>query len=118
MIGDNAWDNGSWVRTPSDVSFGWDDAQDLDYCRANIVVKQHGVNGQVIEWHPRDNDEARREYREKVRLETEERNRRIEELRAAWRVRVLAGPGRALKQYRNAIRKVGLMAVSEALGLG
>src|SRR4051812_4769047 len=106
MIGDNAWDNGSWVRTPRDVSFGWDYARDLDYCRANIVVKQHGVNGQVIEWHPRDNDEARREYREKIRLETEEHNRRAEAWKAAWRIRVLAGPERALKQYRNAVRKI------------
>jgi hypothetical protein len=101
MIGENAWDNGSWIRTPGDVS-----------------VKQHLAPGHVIEWHPKDNDEAIREYNEKIRLQVEQRKRRAEEWKAAWRVRILAGPERAVKRYQNAVRKIGLMAVSEALGVG
>jgi len=43
--------------------------------------------------------------------------RRLEaQLKTRKRARVLDGPARAMRQYRNAIRKLGLMAVAEALG--
>jgi hypothetical protein len=92
MIGDNAWDNGSWVRTPSDISnIFWGNEEYRCY---------------------QQQEEARRQKQEAMF------RRRAEELKAAWRARVLAGPGRAVKRYQNAVRKIGLMAVSEALGLG
>lgn len=80
MIGENAWDNGSWIRTPGDTG--------------NSAHRQAQEAKEFI------------------------RRRRAEEQKAAWRARVLVGPERVMKQYRNAVRKTGLMAVSEALGLG
>jgi regulator of protease activity HflC (stomatin/prohibitin superfamily) len=88
MSGENAWDNGSWVRSPGDVkNIFWGDV------------------------------EARR-YRKQEEARRQEQEARLYRLKADWRARALAGPERAMKQYRNAIRKIGLMAVSEALGLG
>jgi hypothetical protein len=80
MTGQNAWDNGSWIRTPGDVKF----------------------------WSGFEAQEAKELI---FRLRAEER-------KAARRASIFAGPERAVKQYQNAVRKIGLIAVAEALGLG
>jgi hypothetical protein len=79
MMGNSAYNNGSWIRTPGD-----------DVGVRNLFIEEQKA----------------------LRL-----RQYALESRAARQKRIIQAPARAMKQYRNAIRKIGLMAVSEALGV-
>ena len=92
--GHNAWDNGSWVRTK------WDNIREREREEWEKTTSLELLAAQ------------QRSIERSHTLATQVR----QELEARKRYLVLSGPERAMKQYRNALRKVGLMAVAEALG--